>query len=109
MSKYKNNEVPGNARLSQALFDKVVWQCGMDVFKLHGRIEEMRDDDMFVKSIRFRFSETEGGDVMAIITADMQSGPMVAFHGASNLRDAITGLSARLVNGSLKWKEDQYG
>lgn len=109
MSKYKNNEVPGDARFSQALFDREVHRCGMAVYKLQRRIETLRDDEIYVKAIRIKFSEYEGGEVMAVVTANMQSGPFVAFHGGGSLKEVLAGLSARMENGSLKWKEDQYG
>ena len=39
---------------------------------------------------------------------DAEGAPVVAFHSAFSLDEAFVGLEARLLNGSLRWRVDEY-
>lgn len=107
MTKY--DEVPGNAMQSQAVFDREVFDTGRRVFDISGFIHRGASDRFVVRSIKFRAGPVPGAEWLVVVTAYSPDGPVVAFHQGADFKTALIGLAARLKNGSLKWKVDEYG
>lgn len=57
-----------------------------------------------------RFPREDGEDFLVTLRAlDEAGAPVVAFHGAATLEDAVMGVVNRIDNGSLSWRADQWG
>lgn len=62
-----------------------------------------------VVGISLRAPQTPGGDYLLTLRGqDADGSPVVAFHGSPDLGDAFRGAHNRLMNGSLKWRKDEY-
>lgn len=104
----RNTEVPGNTLESQRLFDREMIKIGRAVLSLQSRLEHMADEGVEVKALRLTYRNGVHGEVLCVVTAGTESGGIVAFHSADGLGEVLKGVSARMVNGSIKWKEDEY-
>lgn len=63
-----------------------------------------------VVGLSVRGPQGPGGDFLITVRGlDEDGQAVVAFHGASDLAECLRGLSNRLLNGSLKWRSDQFG
>ena len=100
--------VPGNSLASQALVQRVLLKTGIYVHKIEEAFQLLENHGVYVKALRFSLKDGADGDWMAVLTADTDDGPMVAFNTGATFGDCLSGLSARLDNGTLKWKEDEY-
>lgn len=99
----------GNALSAQAVFDREVTKLGLRVLEVEGFIGRSVKEKFVVRSIKFRSGAQPGSEWLAIITAYSPDGPVVAFHSGVGFAAVLAGLAARLQNGSLKWKVDEYG
>jgi len=51
----------------------------------------------------------ERGEYLAVVRAlDDAGAPIVAFHSAMFLADLLVGLTERLNNGSMRWRDDEF-
>lgn len=105
----KPKDVPGNTLQSQLLFDRELHKVGHRVYDIDSFIQRSVRDKFVVRAIKFRAGKVPGAEWMAIITAYSPDGPVVAFHSGEGFKELVVGLAARLKNGSLKWKADEYG
>lgn len=105
----KQKDIPGNTLQSQAVFDREVQKTGSRVYDIDGWVDRSVKDRVVVRAIKFRAGKVPGAEWMVIITAYSPDGPVVAFHAGDGFKDTLVGLAARLKNGSMKWKVDEYG
>lgn len=73
------------------------------------RFETLADSGLTVTDIRVRLPNDENGDYLTIIKAQGETGGVVGFGSGLTFGEALAGTLERLYNGSLRWKEDQYG
>lgn len=104
----KNIEVPGNILATQASVDRVMRRAGGALYKIENSSERLREEGISVESIRLKMPAEQDGEILLVITASTESGGIVAFHRQAGIAACLEGLSSRLDNGSLKWKEDEY-
>lgn len=104
----KNPEVPGNTLASQAVVDREIVGAGKALFALDSKIWHMWHAGDQMLQIKLVVKATDGSDVMCVVTAQIEDVQVVAFHNGDSIRSALTGLSKRLANGSLKWRRDEY-
>lgn len=105
----KHKDIPGNTLQSQLVFDRELHKVGLRVFEIDDFIHKSVRDKFVVRAIKFRAGKVPGAEWMAVITAYSPDGPVVAFHSGESFKELVVGLAARLKNGSLKWKADEYG
>jgi hypothetical protein len=68
-----------------------------------------RDLQVDVVGLSVRGPEYEGGEYLVTVRGvDHEGARVVAFHSATSLMEILCGVSARLQNGSLAWKADQW-
>ena len=108
MSSRNKAEIPGNAVESAAMHTRMLVSTGRKVHEMAYVLEKSAAEEFMVRRITFRCDGDPRGSWLAIITGDDGSGPVVAFHSGDGLTATIEGLAAKIRNGSLKWKEDQY-
>lgn len=62
-----------------------------------------------VLAFSVRGPQAQGGDFLITVRGvDADGAPVVAFHGSPDLGEALRGLQNRLLNGSLRWRPDEY-
>lgn len=62
-----------------------------------------------IVGVSIRAPRVRGDDYLLTIRGlDEDGARVVAFHGAADLVEAFRGLQNRLLNGSLKWRIDNY-
>lgn len=62
-----------------------------------------------IRSVKFNLAGDSMSESLAVIVGDADDGtPVVAFHKAVSFPELFVGLVARLSNGTLKWKVDEY-
>lgn len=104
----KNPGVPGNTIASQVLFDQQMMKLGIAVTRLQSQLEHMSEEGIDVTGIKFLYRGGPTGEVLGILTAHTDSAGIVAFQSGEDLGAVLRGMSSRVLNGSIKWKEDQY-
>lgn len=102
------DETPGNTIMSQAASDRYAYDVGCAVLDVDFAARKMFEDDGCCKSIRFRAPEFVRGEWLAVVTKRDAEGDVVAFVSAPDLVDCVKALGAKLRNGTMSWKEDQY-
>jgi hypothetical protein len=108
MSKYKE-EVDGNVLQTGINIQNTMLRLARPIFITSGRYEEEQGLYPGIKLIKFRAPNLPGGTWLGIITANIEGEACVAFHEGDTFVESVKGLLHRLNNGSLKWKEDNYG
>lgn len=68
-----------------------------------------RDLAVDVTGVTIRGPREAGDEILLVVRGiGSDGGPVVAFHSAYGLAEALLSLAARLNNGSLKWREDEF-
>lgn len=71
-------------------------------------LEGHRSLSVDVVGLSIRGPQTTGGEHLVVIRGlDGEGVPVVSFHSAFTVTDAIRGVEDRLANGSLKWRVDE--
>lgn len=108
MTKHKDLEIPGNTIATAAMVDRIITKTGDVIHKTSFTLERWWEVDTRVKAIRFKNKGEPGVGWLVVITIDTREGPKVAFHEGDTFQSALEGMCKRILNGSLKWKDDQY-
>lgn len=104
----KDVGVPGNALQEQADMDRRTLKLGIAVRQLEHWCEKLVPDHGIVKAIRFKAPRSVGGEWLVVVQVSTEKGGVVGFHSADDFSEAVKGLSSRLRNGSIKWRDDEY-
>lgn len=104
----KKQEVPGNTLQSQHLFDLEVQTCGLALFKMGSVVERLSEEAITVKQLKFRVSPGDAGRCLAMVTADIDGKPMIAFISGADFRESFIALQVALAKGRIDWKQDQF-
>ena len=105
---HQKSEVPGNALATAAMTERLLSKTGHAVHAASYRMEVMDTDGIRISRISVRAKNGPAGEWFAVVNADTVEGAIVAFHTADSFHGCIEGLCNRLMNGSFKWKEDEY-
>jgi hypothetical protein len=63
-----------------------------------------------MQGLKMRLGVTDSMPTLVIVMAlDGEGAPIVGFNEAMSPAEALIGAVNRIANGSMKWKEDQYG
>lgn len=108
MTKQFYEAVPGNARASQAAFDRQVYKLGETLLSIDSIIHDYAKSGNQITGIRFKGPNTYGADWMVIITAVFDEKYVVAFVFGDSIAVCMKTLVNKIRNGGLKWKDDQY-
>lgn len=101
----QRDAVEAQARLIAA--ERVGDQLKASAAYLSEWLENPSDGVTYVTKLTVKPNWGDDGDLFMIINAVIDGRKRVAFHGGSTLADALIGLSKRLANGSMKWREDK--
>lgn len=108
MTKHHKTEVPGNVLATAAMTERILARTGLSVHKATYRMEVMLEEGIEITAIKFRATAGPTGEWLAIVTARTENNGVVAFHSGTSFAECLEGVCNRIVNGSLKWKEDEY-
>lgn len=62
-----------------------------------------------IGSIKVRLGETDNTETLVIVCGELSDGtPVVGFSSALVPSEALVGAINRVVNGSMKWRDDDY-
>lgn len=109
MVKHRNQEVPGNVLATAAMTERILQKTGYVVHQSGYRMEAMEEEGIEITRISFKARGGPSGEWLAVVTAATENGSVVAFYSADSYPAAVEGVANKLMNGSFKWKEDQYG
>lgn len=101
-------EVPGDARQSAILYQAHLMRIGQhvqDIDRFKWEATELRP---VVSSMTLKFDPDDEQGCLAVVRGYKPGGYVVAFHRESTVWECLVGVSKRLANNSLKWKEDEY-
>ena len=86
------------------------WQeIGRAVDEIGLALSGYRSLSVELVGIAVRSPQVLGGDFLLTLRGVDEAGqPVVAFHGSPDLADAFRGAHNRLMNGSLKWRKDEF-
>lgn len=98
------------AAASERAATRMLTQLAVRVEQLSRFIDDPPDGETFLTSIQFKVGGGWDDGVLAIVKAHVGGIAVVGFHGDDTLMECLRGLGNRIVNGSMKWKEDRpYG
>lgn len=108
MSSHRNNEVPGNVLATAAMTERLLSKAGLALYQAANSMDRLHEEEIHITAIRFKPRGLEAGEWLAVVTAEMDGSAVVAFHSGDGFVTTVTGICNRIMNGSLKWKEDEY-
>lgn len=101
-------DVPGNAVASAEAVTREYVRFAEEVYRADKLIERLDEADVWVHDLRFKAPDSEHGEWFVIVRATVSQKRCVGFHAGVSFQEALRGTLARLQNGSMKWKDDQY-
>jgi hypothetical protein len=72
-------------------------------------IREKEEDEFMFRKFVVKAPVEEGGEYFAVLTAWVDGEPKVAFGSGVSITSSQHSIILRVLNGAIKWKEDQYG
>lgn len=83
--------------------------AGVALAQLDRALQGYRDLAVELRGFSVRGPEVRGGETLVVIRAVADDGlRIVAFHSGYTLQDVIRGVEARLANGTLRWRADEF-
>lgn len=101
-------EVSGNVLATQANLDRIISRTGNVVHQASFYMEHDFGGTKKVKSIRLKGPSEPGGDWLVVVSVDIDGYAMVGFHRDISMQAALEGSLQRILNGGIKWKDDEY-
>jgi hypothetical protein len=108
MTKRQGTEVPGNVLGTAAQEQRQAARAYAALLTLQSHMEGLSPTGRIIDGIRITDRAGDGTDLLAAVKGVSENGYEVAFSSATNLLELVHSISARLKNGSMKWKEDEY-
>lgn len=105
----RGSDVPGNSRASELEYQRAMLRAAEQLMRFERVAERLDDQDCWLRSITVRLPGEARNTFLAVVRADNAGAPVVSFHEGDTLLECLRGMVARLENGSVKWKDDQYG
>jgi len=103
----KRIERPKESDWGTDSFDK---RAGRAMAELDALCSGKRPSAPELRGLKVRLGVTDETETLVIVTAwDDAGAPIVGFSQGMTPSEALVGAINRVVNGSMKWKEDQYG
>jgi hypothetical protein len=83
-------------------------QTGVAISALDAMLNGYRRLDVEITGFSVRAPKVQGGEFLLVIRGIEEDVSVVAFHSSTDLTEAFRSLEARINNGSLKWRLDEY-
>ena len=85
---------------------RLLERLAVKVEQLSRFVDDPTDGETYIQVIIFKMNAGWDGGVLAVVKATIGGEAMVAFHSEGTLDECMVGLASRLMNGTMKWKED---
>lgn len=108
MSKYPMQDVPGDAVASARQVTQYWYDVGQAVGDVDRYQELASHDQPELYELRIKCDRGDDQGFLVMAKGFTEGGYVIAFHRGESVVEALVGMSKRLKNHTLKWKEDQY-
>lgn len=99
----------GNGPDDRTLSDIAMRDVGWAVSSLSAAMQGYRQLAVVLVGFSVRAPKGRGDEFLMVIRGEDEAGaPVVAFHSAMSLGETFSGAEARLSNGTLRWREDEF-
>jgi hypothetical protein len=98
----------GSSWEAQRAWDKTVLDAGMGVFRWERLMGLGALEGTTIESVRIRTPRTEGGEFLIVVKASVEGKRAVGFHSSTSLPEALSGAANRVLNRTLRWREDRW-
>lgn len=102
-------EIPGNSLGSQLEYQRQLIRLAESLLRFETVADSVFDRGDELMYISCRLKGSARSEYLLVLKARIGGVPVVSFHAAETLAEALRGLIARVENGSVKWKVDEYG
>lgn len=83
--------------------------CGRALRMLDHWLTHEMEGQMDLRGFTVRAGTETSGDVLVVVRAfDHEGGPVVGFHAARTVSEALTGAVSRIRGEKMKWRGDDY-
>lgn len=106
--KKPNRDIPGDAVASARQVSQYWFDIGVAIGDLDRYRETEHLDAPMLYEFRVKCDPDDAEGVLVIAKGITETGYVVGFHRGESIVEAVVGMSKRIKNHSLKWKEDQY-
>jgi hypothetical protein len=86
--------------------DRLQMRYGMYLMGGDSMFDEGTPEGVVIKELRVKGPVSTGAGYMVVVKGIAGGRPVVAFHGAETLGEAIAGSISRAKDSSLRWKDD---
>lgn len=104
----KDADVPGNALETHRSIERIMLRTAKALYTTDRRVSDDYEGSLMLRHIKIKSPGLPGGEWFAVIAASIDGEAVVAFHSAPSFLEVVEGVCARINNGSLRWKVDQY-
>jgi hypothetical protein len=104
----KYNEEAGNSRESTLAYERQMVRMAQQFVRFDTMIERLFDNDMEISGMSIRVPSGEGEDYFVVVRARIGNDAKVGFNSDATFAGALRGTLARIENGSMRWKDDDY-
>jgi len=101
-------DVPGNAMETASQRQRFLMRVGQGWLDAVDAMHRLTGHDVIITGMSIRGEWDGHGDLLLVLRAEGPEGNIVAFHSTAEPLGLWTGLAARINNGSLKWRTDEY-
>lgn len=108
MVKRAGAEVSGNVIQTAVQEQRQAARVQSALLTIQSYMEGYSPTGIIIDGLRITDRSGDGTDLLAAVKAVSETGYTIAFSSASSLSELVISIAARLRNGSMKWKEDEY-
>lgn len=101
-------DVPGNSVASAAAVARECARYGERLLMFEAQVGRWFEAGYDLLSLTVRLPQSEGGEYLVILRANVEGVGMVGFSSGATLASALETLVNRMSNGSLNFQEDRY-
>lgn len=103
-----NTDIPGNSVGSHAAYLKQMVRQAETLVAFESVSDALWEEEVYISGISIRFPTDDRSEYLAVVRVDGPSGRQVGFHDAPTFLEVLVGVTNRLKNRSMKFKEDKY-
>lgn len=104
----REKRASGNSLRGAVAFQEELAQEALLLRRVERWWNSQEEDEFDLKWLKIRPPREESGEFLLVCAAWVDGASMVAFSSGSSLVDALHSFARRLLNGSVRWKADEY-
>lgn len=107
MARSKQKE-HGSALKGAVAFQEELAQEALVLRRVDRWLGLQEEDNFRLVALKLRAPMEDSAEYLVVVSAYVDGRAMVGFSAGSTIMEALLICSRRILNGSIKWKEDQY-